>query len=147
MKKLFTIIFLSASVALAECDKDIVELVALVEQTQAVKEFTADVSLATNIKQANEFTANIEQGKQSQEITANVLLATNIKQANEQIETLETANQYISQRLFQLELHPKFMASRLAYRNTFIWYIWNDFDEAKGFNKLEIAEQIYNLTK
>lgn len=116
MKKLLTIIFLSASVALA--DRDIAELVALVEQVN-----------------------------QSQETSANVALATNLKQANEQIETLDTANQYISQRLFQLELHPKFMASRLAYRNTFIWYIWNDFDEAKGFNKLEIAEQIFNLTK
>lgn len=65
----------------------------------------------------------------------------------EQKEVVDTVNQYVSQRLFQLELKPKFMASRLAYRNTFMWYIWNDFDEATGFNKLELGEQIHKLTK
>lgn len=110
-------ILLSATALIANAD-DTAELIALVEQVQEVKE-----------------------------TSANVALATNLKQANEQIETLETANQYISQRLFQLELQPKFMASRLAYRNTFIWYIWNDYDKANGFEKLGIGEQIFNLTK
>lgn len=69
------------------------------------------------------------------------------KTINEQKEVIDTVNQYISQRLFQLELKPKFMASRLAFPNTYLWYIWNDYDKAKGFNKLEIAEDINNLTK
>ena len=74
-------------------------------------------------------------------------LVEQIKEVKEQKEVFDTVNQFISQRLFQLELQPKFMASRLAYRNTFMWYIWNDFDEANGVKKLEIAEQIFNLTK
>ncbi len=74
-------------------------------------------------------------------------LVEQIKEVKEQKEVVDTVNQYVSQRLFQLELKPKFMASRLAYRNTFMWYIWNDFDEANGVKKLEIAEQIFNLTK
>jgi len=74
-------------------------------------------------------------------------LVEQIKEVKEQKEVFDTVNQYVSQRLFQLELQPKFMASRLAYRNTFMWYIWNDFDEANGVKKLEIAEQIFNLTK
>lgn len=74
-------------------------------------------------------------------------LVEQIKEVKEQKEVVDTANQYISQRLFQLELKPKFMASRLAYRHTFMWYIWNDYDEAKGFEKLELGEQIFNLTK
>lgn len=80
--------------------------------------------------------------------TADLLEVLEVNNAiNEQKEVIDTVNQYISQRLFQLELKPKFMASRLAFPNTYLWYIWNDYDKAKGFNKLEIAEDINNLTK
>ena len=80
--------------------------------------------------------------------TADLLEVLEVNNAiNEQKEVIDTVNQYISQRLFQLELKPKFMASRLAFPNTYLWYIWNDYEEAKGFNKLEIAEDINNLTK
>ena len=85
------------------------------------------------------------------------VLVVNADDTTDLLEVLETNNAineqkevvdyYISQRIYQLETQPKFMASRLAYRNTFMWYIWNDFDKATGFNKLEIAEQIFNLTK
>ncbi len=71
-------------------------------------------------------------------------LAEQIKEVNRQ---KEITDYFISQRIYQLETQPKFMASRLAFPNTYLWYIWNDFDEATGFNKLEIAEDINNLTK
>jgi len=109
---------LMASFVFAEIDNDTAELIALVEQVKAVKEVKTQVEITNGINSIKEHS-----------------------------DSLVVIQDYISQRLFQLELHPKFMASRLAYRNTFMWYIWNDFDEAKGFNKLEIAEQIYNLTK
>ena len=74
-------------------------------------------------------------------------LVEQIKEVQEQKQTQNVVNEYVSQRLYQFEIQPKFMASKLAYRNTFMWYIWNDYEEAKGFNKLEIGEQIYKLTK
>ena len=85
------------------------------------------------------------------------VLVVNADDTTDLLEVLETNNAineqkevvdyYISQRIYQLETQPKFMASKLSYCNTFMWYIWNDYEEAKGFNKIELGEQIYKLTK
>ena len=109
---------LMASFVFAEIDNDTAELIALVEQVKAVKEVKTQVEITNGINSIKE-----------------------------QSDSLVVVQDYVSQRLFQLELKPKFMASRLAFPNTYLWYIWNDYEEAKGFNKLEIAEDINNLTK
>lgn len=33
-----------------------------------------------------------------------------------------------------------------VYPNTFIWYKWQDYDKAIGFNKIYILEEIKSLT-
>lgn len=55
---------------------------------------------------------------------------------------------YCGLRLQQMEFSAPLQRSRLADCNTFIWYLWNDVDEAKGnIGKFNATEPIYNLTQ
>ena len=63
-------------------------------------------------------------------------------QAAEARAVVAEAGRYVELRVFQLEANPAFMGTRFAYPNTFLWYIWNDYDAAQGFEKLHIGEQI-----
>ena len=55
---------------------------------------------------------------------------------------------YCGLRLQQMEFSAPLQRSRLADCNTFIWYLWNDVDAAKGnIGKFNATEPIYNLTQ
>lgn len=48
---------------------------------------------------------------------------------------------------YEQSLPPEFWRMRFyVYPNTFIWYKWQDYDKAIGFNKIYILEEIKSLT-
>lgn len=57
-------------------------------------------------------------------------------------------SRYCGLRLHQLEFSAPLQRSRLADCNTFIWYLWNDADAAKGdIDKFNIVDEINTLTQ
>lgn len=70
-----------------------------------------------------------------------------VAETNEQRATVSTADLYVELRLFQIEVNPAFMRSRLAGANTFLWYLWNDYEAAQGFEKLRIGARIQRLSR
>lgn len=58
-----------------------------------------------------------------------------------------TARMYVGLRIFQFEVSPAFMGTRLAYPNTLLWYLWNEYDTAQGFEKLRIGARIQRLSR
>lgn len=72
--------------------------------------------------------------------------------ADEFDETLLTQideySRYCELRLQQMEFSAPLLRSRLADCNTFIWYLWNDADAAKGnIEKFNVIESINTLTQ
>ena len=72
--------------------------------------------------------------------------------ADEFDETLLTQideySRYCGLRLQQMEFSAPLLRSRLADCNTFIWYLWNDADAAKGnIEKFNVIESINTLTQ
>ena len=55
-------------------------------------------------------------------------------------------NRYVGLRLYQMESKTGFMRTRFAECNTFLWYIWNDYEAARGFEKLEFGKSIERLS-
>lgn len=47
---------------------------------------------------------------------------------------------YIGQRLWYLGATSGFLNAATAYKNTYFWYLWRDFERASGFEKLELGE-------
>ena len=78
------------------------------------------------------------------EILDDVERLNDVKQHQEQKNVVDY---YVEQRTTQFENSRGFIASKLSHRNTFLWYIWNDYEAAKGFEKIKIGEQIYDLTR
>ncbi len=57
-------------------------------------------------------------------------------------------SRYCGLRLHQLDFSAPLLRSRLAGRNTLIWYLWNDADAAKGnIDKFNVVDDINTLTQ
>ena len=80
-----------------------------------------------------------------------ILAAFNFAVADEFDETLAQVDEYsryCGLRLQQMEFSAPLLRSRLADCNTFIWYLWNDADAAKGdIDKFNILDEINTLTQ
>ena len=61
---------------------------------------------------------------------------------------IDEYSRYCGLRLQQMEFSAPLLRSRLADCNTFIWYLWNDADAAKGnIEKFNVIESINTLTQ
>ena len=67
---------------------------------------------------------------------------------DETLTQVDEYSRYCGLRLQQMEFSAPLLRSRLADCNTFIWYLWNDADAAKGnIEKFNIIESINTLTQ
>lgn len=57
------------------------------------------------------------------------------------------AQRYVDLKIFEYETSYSFMKTRLSQSHTFMWYIWNDYDNSTGFTKLDNAKLIFKLSK
>ncbi len=64
------------------------------------------------------------------------------------LEHVDEYSRYCGLRLHQLDFSAPLQRSRLAGSNTFIWYLWNDADAAKGnIDKFNVVDDINTLTQ
>ena len=122
MKKLITILILGAC-AIARAD-DWADLLSLASQAEFVAE--------TNEQRAT--------------VSANQTFIAAADVAKFGAEINDTAGRYVGLRIFQFESKPAFMRTRFAERHTFLWYVWNDYEGARGFEKLEFGKTIDSLS-
>ena len=67
---------------------------------------------------------------------------------DETLTQVDEYSRYCGLRLQQMEFSAPLQRSRLADCNTFIWYLWNDADAAKGdIDKFNIVDEINNIVK
>ena len=67
---------------------------------------------------------------------------------DETLAQVDEYSRYCGLRLQQMEFSAPLLRSRLADCNTFIWYLWNDADAAKGnIEKFNIVDSINNIVK
>ncbi len=66
---------------------------------------------------------------------------------NELAQLTEEIDRYVELKLQTYQADPDFYSTRFAMQHTFAWYLWNNFDSAEGFRKLQIAERILKLSK
>lgn len=63
-----------------------------------------------------------------------------IKDVNEGLIEKVNIEHYINQYLWNISQVNGFSKAIMAYPNTYYWYMWNEFNNAKGFEKLELGE-------
>lgn len=71
---------------------------------------------------------------------------TEVKNYNETKVVLNDVNRYIDLSIFKLEVTPSFFISANSFMHTHAWYLWKNYEKAKGFNKIKIGEQIKKIS-
>lgn len=56
------------------------------------------------------------------------------------------AQNYVEAKTVLLEADAGFSAARFARPNTFLWYLFNDYENAAGFEKLRLGARIKKLS-
>ncbi len=129
MKRLRTILFLISTLAFTQCDLAHAseDLLALVELNKATSE-----SIALNSTVCDKLDFG--------EISSSNTSADG---------TVGEYSRLCGAKLYELEMTTNVLTTRItAGRNTFVWYIWNDADKAKGnIGKYGIIKDIHELTK
>lgn len=62
------------------------------------------------------------------------------------VELRSNADRFIESQISIYAQNPNFWESRQSRPNTFVWYLWRDFDRAKGFEKLKIAKTLTHIS-
>ena len=71
-----------------------------------------------------------------------------INSVNNTADLTKIISTYTDLRLFQLETTPSFFKSKLSYNNTYMWYMWNNYENADSkFEKINIGERIEKINK
>ncbi len=69
-----------------------------------------------------------------------VAVAKQVKDVRDGLEVRAEVENYVGQRLWLIGEKFGWTDAATAFRNTFYWYLWRDFQKATGFEKLEIGE-------
>ena len=65
---------------------------------------------------------------------------------NQSKELKVEVDRYIETTIFKWEVTPKFFRSNNSHRNTFTWYIWKEYEKAKGFEKINYGKQLNKIS-
>ncbi len=66
---------------------------------------------------------------------------------SESVSSIGEYSRFCKTELFKLKVNTDILTTRVANRNTFLWYVWNDVDCSEGeIRKFRILKNISNLT-